>query len=213
MVVRSSGLGFLLALVATGAAADPPLRLGAPAALALDDGSQARLEAGEILVEELEPTGGSGLATRALGVVAAPPARVWPVVRDCHRFAEFMPRMKRSERRRTQDGQPTCFLVVDLPFPLADVKSEVGYVLERVPGEGFRRRWFHLSGDYHHNSGSWTALPWGEEGSRTLLVYHSEARPKRALPDFVIRSARRRQLPQTFQAIEARAQSAEVSAE
>lgn len=193
----------LLASVAWGDAFVP----GAPEPVELGAAERARLAEGGLVLEPLEPTGGQGIALRALGLVEAPPARVWPVVRDCHRFAEFMPRTKHSERRRAPDGAATCYLVMDLPFPLADVHSEVRTRYERLPEGGFRRRWSLLGGDYARNQGSWTVLPWDAEGRRSLLVYQIDAHPKQMLPDFVLRAAQQRQLPATYRAIEARART------
>ena len=56
----------------------------------------AKVSSGEVVIRRLPPTDGDGVAARAFAVVKAPAKKVWPVLRDCQHFKEFLPRTKES---------------------------------------------------------------------------------------------------------------------
>jgi len=183
----------LLALAAT--------PLDAPA-LSADETKQ--LEKGEVVVRKLEPTGGKGMAAMALGIVDAAPAEVWPVVRDCQHYKDFMPRTKHSELKE-EAGVKLCHVELSLPFPLKDLWSESKSTLTEDPPR-FRREWTLVHGTYHRNQGSWTLLPWAD-GAKTLVVYVVDAHPDSLVPDGLARSAQTKSLPDVFVAVRQRVMS------
>jgi len=172
---------------------------------AFDAEQRAALERGEVLIEKLEPTGGDGVSARVVGVVSAPPERVFPIVDDCSRFHEFMPRTKRSEERYRTERTSKCYVEISMPFPLKDLWAET-LVTREPPSEGvWRREWKLHKGSYRRNSGSWTLYPWGEGGRKTLAVYVMDAAPNVPIPDALARAAQSSSLPDLYEAIRARA--------
>jgi ribosome-associated toxin RatA of RatAB toxin-antitoxin module len=169
----------------------------------LNDSVRRRLAAGEIVTEEREPTNGKGIAFRSMRILRYAAEVVWPVVRDCDHFEEFLPHVVRSERRDT-GGTTTCTVVTDLPFPLGEITSEVSVTFDTLEGGGHRRSWTLLRGDYVRNNGSWTVVPWDGETGSSLAINEMDVEPESMLPTFLVRAAQYRELPRSWAAIEAR---------
>lgn len=172
----------------------------------LEDSIRQRLAAGEIVTTEREPTGGKGVAFRSMHVLPYPPEVVWPVVRDCDRFDEFLPHVVRSDRHDVA-GTTTCTVVTDLPFPLGEVTSEVSVTFHTLDGGGHRRSWTLVRGDYVRNDGSWTVVPWGEYAAESLAINEMDVQPDSMLPTFLVRAVQYHHLPESWAAIEARARA------
>ncbi len=203
----SSALLLLLSLLAAA-----PLHAG-PGAL-LDEGQRAILEAGGVVVVAEHPKHGKGHAYRSYGLVDAPPARVWAVVRDCEHLDEYMPRMARAVEFDRHEGSYVCETEIELPFPLSNRVNAARSVLEELPGGVFRRHWSLVAGDwdYLRNDGSWTVQPWDQSGRRTLLEYWLDAWLKSSVPDFIVEAARKVQAPAAYEAIRRRVRSLAVAA-
>lgn len=160
------------------------------------------LKKGEVIVERLDPTGGSGVAARAMGIVDAAPAKVWPVVRDCEHFAKFMPRTKSSELISRTGGDSVCKVEIEMPFPFDNLWSVVRSSERKTDEGGFQRVWTLMKGTYKRNNGRWSVYPW--EGEKSLLVYEIDVDPDVAIPDAIIRSAQTGSLPDVFEAVRKR---------
>lgn len=170
-----------------------------------DAAEHDRLEHGALIVRVRDSATGSGIAVLAAGVVDAPPARVWPVLRDCQRYEEFLPRVEHSARR-VEDGRTICVADIDLPFPLRDIHSETRVENVELPdGMGYERRWVLWRGNYRHNEGTWTLHPWGAAAARTLAVYRVDVDIGRFVPDFLQRLVQRRTAAELFGAVRRRA--------
>ena len=161
----------------------------------------ATLERGEIIVESMKPSGGGGVAARVMGIVDARPVEVWPIVRDCQHYAQFMPRTERSEVRGYRGKASICFVEIDMPFPLSNLWSESASTLTELPGGGFERSWSMIRGNYTRNNGSWRIFPWSEGGARSLIVYRIDTDPDMIIPDAILRSAQTGSLPDVFTAV------------
>jgi len=164
-----------------------------------------RLSEGEVLIVEMPPTGGEGVAAVAKGVIDAPVDTVWPIVRDCQHFHEFMPRTAKSELRARDGDEMTCFVEIDMPWPISNLKSETRSRIERLGGGAMRRSWTHAAGTYKRNNGSWLARPFPGRPDRTLLIYEIDVDPAMPIPDAILRKAQTGSLPKMFTAIAKRA--------
>jgi ribosome-associated toxin RatA of RatAB toxin-antitoxin module len=159
------------------------------------------LEDGKVIVRRLEPTGGTGVAARAVGLVDAAPTVVWPVIRDCQHFSKFMPRTTSSKLIERTGNVAVCEVVVDMPFPFDDLTSVVKSTETEKAGS-FARTWALVSGTYNRNQGTWEVHPW--KGGRSLLVYQLDIDPKISIPDAIIRKAQTGSLPDVFEAVRKR---------
>ena len=175
----------------------------APPAFAEDD--RSRLDAGEVVVRDLPPTEPDGVGLLMAGVVDAMPDQVWAVMSDCDRQDEFIPRVLYAAVRDRDGDSHTCDLVIDLPFPMSDLRTATRHHARRLPDGGYQRRWELLPGDwdYQRNSGSWTVHPY-QDGHRSLLVGRMDMLPKSAVPVWLLHAGQVRQAPDTFTAIRAR---------
>lgn len=158
------------------------------------------LESGEVIVEPVKPPEGSGIAVRAFGIIDAPLTEVWPVVNDCGKYREFMPRTKESEERVHTERTSVCYVKIGMPWPLKDMWSETNVVRESLADGSLRRTWSMRKGTYKRNKGSWTLFP-HSKGTKTLAVYDISVEPDIAVPTAWIRSAQAGSLPDVFVAI------------
>ena len=81
----------------------------------------AKVSSGEVVIRRLPPTGGDGVAARAFAVVKAPTKKVWPVLRDCQHFKEFLPRTEESVLKSRVGLTSVCYTKIDMPFPFSDL--------------------------------------------------------------------------------------------
>lgn len=183
----------------------PGLALAQPLAAptALTQAELGQLEKGEVVVHPQRPTDGKGIAAQSFGVVDAPTGEVWPVLRDCQHFSQFLPRTKDSAAT-TEDGATICHIELNMPFPLMNLWSDSRSVLREEPGGHYQRSWSLVRGTYRRNSGSWQLVPWGPEQRQTLIVYTLDSDPAILIPDAILRSAQVGSLPEVFKAIRKR---------
>ncbi len=161
------------------------------------------LESGEVIVQPVKPPEGTGIAVRAIGIIDARPSEVWPVVNDCGKFREFMPRTKESEERVRTERTSVCYVKIGMPWPLKDMWSETDVRRESLVDGSLRRTWSLRKGTYKRNEGSWTLFP-HSKGTKTLAVYDISVEPDIAVPTAWIRSAQAGSLPDVFVAIRER---------
>lgn len=214
--VRSASLALALLLASgslpSSAAGAPPRidsqpvdRFAPPTVPGIGEADRLRLEAGETVVRELPPSDGAGLGVLVMGLITAPPDQVWVVMSDCEAQDEFLPRILHAAVRDRDGDDHTCELVVDLPFPMEDVRTATRHHLRRLPDGGYQRHWELLPGDwgYLRDSGSWTVHPY-TGGRRSLLVNRLDLLPRSSIPEWILRAAHVRHAPETFAAIRAR---------
>ena len=164
-----------------------------------------RLDAGEILLERREPTGGKGVAAQLKAVIEAPVSKVWPTVRDCQHFKEFMPRTGKSELLKKEGNTMLCYVEIKMPWPLDAMKLESLSTIEELEGGGFKRSWKLSKGSFDHNNGSYQIEPFQGDESRSLVTYLVDAKPSIAVPDAILRKAQGKTLPDMIDAIGVRA--------
>ncbi len=191
-VARFWGLAALLGAVAP-AHGNPP------------DARWERLERGEVLIRTKRE--GPFERVRAVALLDAPPARVWPLIDRCADYHRTMLRILKSTEVWRRGRRVRCRVVLDMPFPLADVTTETEAIHTVRPGKLWRRTWHQVAGEMRVNEGSWTLRP-HDGGRKTLVVYQVMAEPKVAVPDVIRRAARHKTLPALFEHLEAQARRA-----
>jgi ribosome-associated toxin RatA of RatAB toxin-antitoxin module len=181
-----------------------PALSAAASDLALAESDRQRLERGDVLFTPLDPADGRGVAARAMGVVEAPPGSVWPALRDCEHYQEFLPGVRTSALRSRENDVAVCYTEIELPWPLPDLVSKTRVEESRIAGGGYVREWRLIDGSYRRNVGSWRLHPWGADGGRTLAVYRVDFDPQTVLPDWLLRRAQRSTVPGVFEALRQR---------
>jgi ribosome-associated toxin RatA of RatAB toxin-antitoxin module len=169
----------------------------------LDSSEMTRLATGDILVRDFPPTGGKGVASRAIGVIDAPPAEVWAIVSTCKLFFQFMPRVKKSWVKTEPGVGELCHVELTMPFPLTDLWSDSTQVAREEPAGHFQLSWTMVRGSYHRSDGSWMLVPFGD-GSKCLVIYSVDTEPKMIIPDGLIRLGQNSSLPEVITRIRQR---------
>ena len=169
----------------------------------LTDDEKKKLDGNGVVIHELKPTDSRGVSAESIGVIDAPSTEVWPIVRDCQHFAAFMPSTKTSSQKE-EGGDHICFDELRLPFPLANLWADTKSVMREEPAGHFHRAWSLVRGTYKRNRGSWTVLPWGADGKKSLVIYLIDSDPSVLIPDVILRAAQTGSLPEVFASIRKR---------
>jgi ribosome-associated toxin RatA of RatAB toxin-antitoxin module len=160
---------------------------------------EGRLARGEILVASRPVSGRPAEQEVVLqAVIDAPPAAVWHLVSNCRDFSRTLPRILASQEISRRGDRVVCRVVVDMPFPYADV-TEVTEATHTVTKDRWRREWRLVSGDFRENRGSWELRFFAGDPHRTLLEYHAAVVPTSWVPGWIRRAAQRRTLPQMIE--------------
>ncbi|MCC7111810.1 MAG: SRPBCC family protein [Deltaproteobacteria bacterium] len=165
-----------------------------------------RLARGEVVLHFSRAPGSDFPVATAHVLVDASPERVWRIVSDCERTGEVMPDVLTSAVVPEGGQSSRCTVVVDLPFPLSDLRSVTRAVLEVQPGRRWQRSWQLLAGDFTVNEGYWRVEPTAD--GRTLATYHIDVRPTVPLPSWLVSFIQRAKLPEMMERLRAVARSA-----
>jgi ribosome-associated toxin RatA of RatAB toxin-antitoxin module len=153
----------------------------------------AGLERGETVIRANLDAGQRRGTVRAALLIEAPPAVVFQAMTQCADALRFVPHL-RSCRSVLQPGEPGISLVeheVDFGWYAPRVK----YVLRAdvVVDQSITFR--QVSGDFKANEGRWELEP-ADDGSHTVLLYRAYLDPPGYIPNWVLRSRFRREMPQ-----------------
>jgi hypothetical protein len=174
----------------------------APARAAKGD-TKARLASGEIIVTTKKVAGSSVPWSRAMGVVDAPPDKIWRVIERCDDYEKTMIRTAKAEELSRKGNKVRCRVTIDMPFPLSDLTAVTDAIHTVVPGKKYKRAWSLVEGDYDKNEGSWTLIPFDATGQRTLVSYEVHAEPKVPVPEGIQRAAQKKSLPKLIENLRA----------
>ena len=162
-----------------------------------------RLEAGETLAHFWRLKSGDAGAGWAVGVIDAPPEKVFKVVADVERYKEFMERMAETKIVSRDGDRYRFYYRINMPWPLSDHYATTDNVHEIDQAkQTFTRRWTLVSGTFHRNEGAWGVRPWGK--GRSLLTYSVVLRPRVAAPDAVLDHVTKVSLPKGIERIRKR---------
>ncbi len=164
----------LLAPMARAAGADEPSR-------------DARIAGGEVLVTQIAIEGVSIPELLIEGVFDAPPEKVWALVDACGGYREIMPMVSESRETERVGEESQCSWTVQMPFPLANIKTLVAATSVARDGK-WRREYKQVSGGFLRNQGSWELFAFGDDGKRTRFAYRYLAVIDTIFPDTFVKS-------------------------
>ena len=167
---------------------------------ALTDAEKKKLSEGGVVLHETKPTDNRGVSAEAFGVVDAAPDEVWPVVRDCEHFSQFLPSTKKSWKKG-EGADAICYDEIELPFPLTNLWAETKSVTRFEPANHYMREWSFVKGTYRRNKGSWRVVPWGDDGKKSLVIYAVDSDPSMLVPDWILRAAQTGSVPKLFEGV------------
>lgn len=136
---------------------------------------------GEVDVS-LRPAGGGPKEGIGVGLIDAPPDRVYRALMDLDHWDEFMPFVAESDARPRPDGSILSFQRLQLPSMIGDRHLEI-----RVTGQAGRKvEWSYVpgSGNVKTQTGSWTlqAAP----GDKTKATLRLRTDPGGSAPAFAM---------------------------
>ena len=148
--------------------------------------SACELPVGQARVVPKTMTGSSIPQLHVTVVLDALPEKVWRVITDCNGYKHSMPRTIASKEIARTGARSVCETEVHMPFPFANLHSQVEFVDTVVAGR-WSRTYRQLRGDYTKSEGSWVVTPCGPDGSQSLVEYEMHAVLRVAVPDGMIR--------------------------
>lgn len=167
------------------------------------------LNEGEILVEVINAEVPIG---DVLGIIDGTPQAVLEIITDFDNYEDFVPYMAETEILQYDGETYTCRGVTDTPWPMDDRLWTIqAWVGEReVDGMNLLlSTWDYVpgTGNLEDTEGYWLLIPWGADGSQTLVRYYIIADLGTWLPDFILVWATENMLPGLLEAIRERAES------
>jgi hypothetical protein len=200
MRVLSAVALFLLSVVSLPAFADDT----GWAEAAKDDG---------VVVYTRQKAGASLHEMKAVGIIDAPPLKVWGAIRDYDNYKKTMPYTSQSQVvSKEEDGKVIYFYsVVSAPLVsdrdyLIRIKDESDW----QDGKGYLKTTWTVSDKgpaprsgivrVQVNDGSWLLEP-RDDGKKTLATYYVYTDPGGSLPRFIANKANSTAVPNVFKAI------------
>lgn len=170
----------------------------AHAAGAIDAAEEARLQAGEVLVEALVDDAENVARVSAVIDIAASPQAVWDVMIDCARAPKFVPDLVscRILERDPAGSWDVREHIIDWAWFLPNIRNvfrsdyEPPYVLK------FKR----VDGDMERSEGEWKLEPLSG-GAATRLSYSALLLPKSWIPPSMALSSVRSDVPEILKAV------------
>jgi ribosome-associated toxin RatA of RatAB toxin-antitoxin module len=148
----------------------------------------------------------------AKAIIDHPVDRVFAVISDYERYADFMPYVKRSEILRKENGVLWVFQHLVFPFPISDRHYTIKISdLASRPKDSFiewtldrevKREAPGITPAF--NDGFWILRPI-DQGKKTDVSYFLHTDPSGWLPAWIINMANREALPAVIQAVQQRA--------
>ena len=175
-------------------------------AIELTQEEQERLAKGEVIVH-LKAVKGPIKEGTAIGVVDAPPERVFKVITDNENFEQFMPYVRQSDVERLTEASIINYQYLDFPFPIGDryYKLHILRMVENTNrGKVFKSTWTYIkgSGNIEDTYGSWTLKEYGQD--KTLVTYVCCTDPGGAIPKWALNMATEISLPQVIDRVRQR---------
>lgn len=148
---------------------------------------------GEVEVT-LRPVGDGPKEGIGVGVIEAPPDRVFRALMDLDHWDEFMPFVEESDAKPQPDGSVLSSQRLGLPPMIGERRLQI-----RVTGQAGRTvEWEYVpgSGNVKAQRGSWTLQPANEEKTRATLRLFTD--PGGSAPDWAMDRATDRSLVWIF---------------
>ncbi len=142
----------------------------------------------------------------ALGMIQAAPARVFAVVTDNARFAEFMPYVEQSTVEQQPDGTLVNTQRLDLPWPISDRVYKIALVntaAAAAEAPVWSSAWTHVKGfgNIEESRGAWRIFACGEAA---LVEYRVLTDPGGQIPTYFKNQATGRSLRRLIEAVRER---------
>lgn len=165
--------------------------------LAISAGDEARLAAGDVVVNVTRDADGSSGRVEAWIDIPAPPSVVWSTMNDCAKAASFVPNLVSCTviSRDPQGAWEVREHIADPGFLLPNIRSR--FRADLVPDQEIRFK--QIEGDFEIMDGRWTLA--AHDGSGTRLRYEARLKPRMWVPDFIVRHTIETDAPNSLRAL------------
>jgi hypothetical protein len=202
---RSLPLRLALA-IAVLSLASPAFADMTPAMPALSNAQVESLNGGEIITSVVEGATPEG---DAMGVVNASAETIARILEDFAAYPQWMEDQPTAEVRSEENGVRRCYGVTDTPWPMDDRDWEVfaqGGPQQMDGVDVILLTWQHVpgTGNVVDTQGYWLLIPWGADGSQTLVRYRLRVDLGTWLPDFLMSWATENFLPNKIENLRSR---------
>jgi Polyketide cyclase / dehydrase and lipid transport len=142
-------------------------------AIELSKKEQEKLVEGETIVS-LKTIKGPIKEGTVIGLIDAPPERVFKIVTDNDNFEEFMPYVTQSDVEQGEEGAIINYQHLDFPFPVGDRYYKINIINtieSKKRGQVFISAWTYVkgSGNIDDTYGSWILEEYNK--GKTLVTY------------------------------------------
>lgn len=190
-------MGKITAFLAMCLLALPALAQPTPQLPTLSQDQVNRLNNGEILAEFNSDEEAIG---DVMGVVDAPPEQVLAVIADFPGQTEWIDDLSTAEVVGEDGEYELQHGVTDTPWPMDDrtwtIRAWNGPMeVDGVPVQVSTWTYVPDSGNIENTEGYWLLLPWGDDGSKTLVRYYIILDLGGAMPDFLLDWGNENMLP------------------
>ncbi len=103
-------------------------------AFAPPDDRVKRLESGEIIITAHRDKRTGVTKLKAVGLMKAPPAKLWAIVDKCGGYKRTMLRIRSAKEVWRRGNKVKCAVVLAMPFPLQDITT-ITVALGVPPGD------------------------------------------------------------------------------
>ena len=160
--------------------------------------NEAALRAGEVEIHTESIPKSSMPKLVAEAIFNAPPAKLWKILEDCSSYKKNMQSISSSRALGTVNGKLRCEIVIDLPWPLDDLRSVTDAIHVVEVNKLYQRSWTLVEGDYTANRGFWRLVAL-DKGTKTYIRYEIHIEPKTSVPNFLKKSAQKSKIPDLFE--------------
>lgn len=152
-----------------------------------------RLSQGEVIVTAEQSDLGHKGMVRAVILIKAPVSRVWQVLLDCEAAPAFVSGLESCRILERSEDKDLIAHQIKLSwlFPRIDYTFRAHYV------ENERIDFKKVSGEVKEFEGSWVLQPF-KDGAQTIVVYSVFLQPGFFVPQWFVRRALRRDLPEVL---------------
>ncbi len=163
---------------------------------------------GKKVAELMSVEAGGSTEAVAVALMDSTPERLFEIITENERFAEFMPYVKASRVEQLGDGSIINHQYLSLPFPITDRYYSVR-IVNSIRGEGAERVWESAwtyvqgSGNINETRGAWILTEGGP--GKTLVLYRVFTDPGGLIPLWAYNLATRQSLPDLLESVERRA--------
>lgn len=157
---------------------------------------------------------------KAVGVINAPPERVWQAIRDYDSYVKTMPYMEVSKVLAREDGDKVTWLYSVINAPFVDRRDYVIRILDESKwqdGEGYFKVSWRAANErapkkpdnvvrVQINDGHWLLEPI-EGGKKTRATYYLFTDPGGSVPRWLVNKGNGSAVPDVFEAVRKVSQS------